>query len=117
LINVFCIIHRKCRRHLSKYFTFEIEVNQHLGRTDWELLGKHHTQYKNIKYLAEFKHFKNKNKKLWDKMKKPRQKDVDKLAKYAKYVAKEFPEFTITQWIIYTYKGKDWKVFKIEDAI
>ncbi len=104
-----------CRRHLSRDFTFEIEVNQHSGRTDWELLGKHHTQYKNIKHLAEFKHFKNKDKELWDAMKKPRQKDKDLLAGYAKNIAKEFPEFTITQWMIYTYKGKDWKVFKVNN--
>ncbi len=103
-----------CRRHLSSDFVFEIEVNQHGGRTDLEFLGKHTTQYKDMKYLVEFKHFKNDDASLWRKLDKPRQKDKDQLAIYEKAIAKKFPELTITKWMIYTYKGKGWKVFKID---
>jgi len=102
-----------CRRHLSADFVFEIEVNQHGGRTDLEFLGKHTTQYKDIKYLVEFKHFNNKKHKMWKGLKKPRKKDEEQLAIYEKGIASKFPELTITKWMIYTYKGKDWKVFKI----
>ena len=102
-----------CRRHLSADWVFEIEVNQHGGRTDLEFLGKHTTQYKNIKYLVEFKHFNNEKHKLWKSLTKPREKDINQLAVYEKAIANKFPELTITKWMIYTYKGKDWKVFKI----
>ena len=104
-----------CRRHLSSDFVFEIEVNQHGGRTDLEFLGKWTSQYKNMKYLVEFKHFNNTDTVLWNNLKVPRQKDKDQLAVYEKAIAKKYPELTITKWMIYTYKGKDWKVFKINN--
>ncbi len=104
-----------CCRYLKRYFIFEIEVNQHGGRTDLEFLGRHTTEYKNIKYLVEFKHFNNEKTALWNKLTKPRKKDKDQLAGYAKAISNQFPELNITKWMIYTYKGKDWKVFKIND--
>ncbi|MEA2012809.1 MAG: AAA family ATPase [Verrucomicrobiota bacterium] len=101
-----------CRRHLSQHFVFEIEVNRHSGRADWELLGKPTSPYKYTKYLAEFKHFSNKDKKIFENLKEPREKDQKQLDKYADNILKEFPEYTLTTWMIYTFAGKQWKILK-----
>ncbi|MFH0925535.1 MAG: AAA family ATPase, partial [bacterium] len=54
-----------CTRYLSYDFTFAIETNHPSGRSDWEMLGKFHTQYKHQKFLIEFKHFNNTEGKKW----------------------------------------------------
>ncbi len=102
-----------CRRHLSRHFVFEIEVNRHSGRADWELLGKPTSPYKYTKYVAEFKHFRNKDKGIFENLKKPREKDSKQLAKYANDILRDFPEYNMTKWMIYTFAGKKWKIFKI----
>ncbi len=102
-----------CRRHLSTNFVFEIEVNKHSGRADWELLGKPTSTYKYTKFVAEFKHFTKDGEKTFKNLKEPQQKHKKQLAKYANDIRREFPEYNITQWMIYTFSGKDWKIFKI----
>ena len=104
-----------CRRHLSRHFVFEIEVNRHSGRADWELLGKPSSHYFYTKYLAEFKHFSNKEKKTFKNLKAPRKQDAEQIVKYANDIKREFPEYTITNWLIYTFAGREWKIFKIEE--
>ena len=101
-----------CRRHLSHQFAFEIEINRHSGRADWELLGKPTGSYKNIKYLAEFKHFSAKDKKVFEGLKAARPEDVEQIKKYGNEIQNEFPSYTLTNWLIYTFSGRDWKVFK-----
>ena len=102
-----------CRRHLSQYFAFEIEINRHSGRADWELLGKPTSPYKNTKYLAEFKHFTAKDKKVFEGLTEGRPEDVEQIKKYGDEIKAEFPYYTITHWLIYTFSGRDWKVFKV----
>ena len=102
-----------CRRHLSHQFAFEIEINRHSGRADWELLGKPTGSYKNLKYLAEFKHFTGKDEKIFKNLKKPRPEDAEQIIKYSDDIRNEFPGYNITGWLIYTFSGREWKVFKI----
>ncbi|MEA1911002.1 MAG: AAA family ATPase [Spirochaetota bacterium] len=101
-----------CRRHLSQHFAFEIEINRHSGRADWELLGKPASPYKNIKYLAEFKHFTAKDIKIFKGLTEARPEDIKQIKQYGDEIKDEFPYYTITNWLIYTFSGRDWKVFK-----
>ena len=102
-----------CRRHLSQHFAFEIEINRHSGRADWELLGKPTSPYKNTKYLAEFKHFTAKDKKVFEGLTAGRPEDVKQIKQYGDEIKNEFPYYAITHWLIYTFSGRDWKVFKV----
>ncbi len=104
-----------CRRHLSLDFVFNIEVNYPCGRSDWELLGKPHTKYKNIKYVAEFKHFTvadGKKKKIMT-LEKPFDADITQVTKYADEILKDFPYYTVTRYVIYTIASSEYQVFKI----
>ena len=102
-----------CRRHLSQHFVFEIEINRHSARADWELLGKPTSPYKNTKYLAEFKHFTAKDKKVFEGLTEGRPEDIKQVKQYGDEIKAESPHYTITNWLIYTFSGRDWKVFKV----
>jgi len=104
-----------CRRHLSLDFVFNIEVNYPCGRSDWELLGKPHTKYKNIKQVAEFKHFsaaEGKRLKIM-KLKKPRDAEIEQVTKYADEILKDFPQYSITRYVIYTLGSSQYRAFAV----
>jgi len=104
-----------CRRHLSLDFVFNIEVNYPCGRSDWELLGKPHTKYKNIKQVAEFKHFsaaEGKRLKIM-KLKKPREEEIEQVTKYADEILKDFPQYNITRYVIYTLGSSQYRTFAL----
>ncbi len=50
-----------CSRYLFRNFVLNIESNYPSGRSALEFLGKYHTQYKNLKWIVEFKHFSKEN--------------------------------------------------------
>ncbi len=104
-----------CRRHLSLDFVFNIEVNYPCGRSDWELLGKPHTKYKNIKQVAEFKHFstaEGTRLKIME-LKRPRDEDVDQVTKYSNEILKDFPKYDITRYVIYTLGSSQYRIFAL----
>ena len=104
-----------CRRHLSHVFIFNIEVNYPCGRSDWELLGKPHTTYKNLKYVAEFKHFsvaEAKRKNIME-LEQPFEDDVLQVTKYADEILKDFPYYTVTRFVIYTVGCSSYRFFQL----
>ncbi|MEA1973842.1 MAG: PD-(D/E)XK nuclease domain-containing protein, partial [Candidatus Cloacimonadota bacterium] len=105
-----------CTRYLSRNFIFNVEVNYPSGRSDWELLGKYHTKYKNLKYIIEFKHFsKEKAKKQKIKeLEKPFEADVIQVTNYAHDIVKDFPEYNISKFIIYTISAETYRIFTVE---
>jgi len=105
-----------CHRYLSTDFVFNIEVNYPSGRSDWELLGKYHTEFKNIKYIIEFKHFSKEEarKKKVASLKKPFDDDVIQVNGYATDILKDFPEYKMSKFIIYTIGAEKFKFFRVE---
>jgi len=105
-----------CNRYLSRNFVFNIEVNYPSGRSDWELLGKYHTEFKNIKYIIEFKHFSKEEarKQKVASLKKPFEDDVIQVNGYATDILKDFPEYKMSKFIIYTIGAKKFKFFRVE---
>lgn len=104
-----------CTRYLAGNFTFSIEAQYPCGRSDFEMLGKYHTRYKDKKFLVEFKYLTNaegrKQKIL--KIRKPRAKDVEQVKEYEKEILREFPEYNVTKSIIYIMGNKGIKCFSI----
>ena len=102
-----------CRRHLSHDFIFNIEVNYPCGRSDWELLGKPQTEYKNLKYVVEFKHFSmaEGQRKNVMQLEHPFEGDVEQVTRYAQEILKDFPRYHITRFVIYTMGCAQYRVF------
>jgi len=106
-----------CTRYLSRNFVFTIETNYPSGRSDWEMLGKFHTQYKNMKWLVEFKHFTNKEAKkngIYD-LQAPLKEEVLQVEGYAKDILAQFPEYQIRKFVIYTISCETFRAFELKE--
>jgi len=104
-----------CTRYLFRDFVFNIESNYPSGRSDLEVLGKYHTKFKNLKWVIEFKHFsKEKAKKegIYD-LKQARAEEVDQVSAYADDILKDFPNYNVTKFVIYTISSETFKVFTL----
>ena len=93
-----------CSRYLSHDFTFALETNYPSGRSDWEMTGRYNTEFENLKWLVEFKHYSRKKAKEAKiaHLTKPFKKDADQIENYKQDILKEFPHFKIRTFIIYT---------------
>lgn len=104
-----------CTRYLSRNFIFTIETNYPSGRSDWEMLGKYHTLYKNQKWVVEFKHFKKeeaKKQKIYE-LKAVREEERKQVEGYAQDILREFPEYSIRKYVIYTVSCETFRMFEV----
>lgn len=104
-----------CTRYLSMDFVFTIETNYPSGRSDWEMLGKYHTHYKNQKWVIEFKHFSKdeaKKKRIYD-LESAREEDRTQVEGYAQDIVREFPEYKIRKYVIYTISCETFRCFEV----
>ncbi len=107
-----CAFYELCTRYLSRYFTFSMEVNYPSGRSDWEMTGKYHTQYKDTRTIIEFKYGRGQYADTILSMKAPPKKDLEQVQGYKKECLKVFPDFTITAILIYVAGNKGFRFFK-----
>ncbi len=106
-----------CTRYLFRNFVLNIESNYPSGRSDLEFLGKYHTEYKNLKWVIEFKHFsKEKAKKegIYN-LKQARTIEIKQLSGYANDILKQFPDYNITKYVIYTISCETFMFFKLDE--
>jgi len=104
-----------CTRYLSRDFTFTVETNYPSGRSDWEMLGKYHTEFSNLKWLVEFKHFSKaeaKAKKIAE-LEKPFDEDIKQILAYERDILKDFPDYKIKRHIIYTVSAESYRFFTV----
>ena len=105
-----------CSRYISRYFTFGIEVNHPSGRSDWEMLGKFHTQYANQMWLIEFKYFTRSDSSKWSqKINAPQQSDIDQVNRYAQDILNKFPNYHIRKYVCYVFGNKDFNMFELSE--
>lgn len=104
-----------CTRYLSHDFVFTIETNYPSGRSDWEMLGKYHTLFKNLKWVIEFKHFTQAQvrKQGIDKLKSARDQEARQVIGYAQDILTQFPEYQIRKYVIYTIACKSFRMFEV----
>ena len=104
-----------CTRYLSRSFVLNIESPYPTGRSDLEFLGKYHTQYKNLKWVVEFKHFSKENAKkegIYD-LKEAREQEISQVSAYGKEILKDFPDYNMSLFVIYTISHETFRVFKV----
>ena len=106
-----------CSRYLARDFTFGVEVNHPSGRSDWEMLGKPDSAYANLKFLLEFKYTPVKDEAQiahWLQLSAPLPEDVAQITRYAEDIHREFPQFTVQQYIVYIVGRKGYRLFRVE---
>ncbi len=106
-----------CSRHLSRWFTWNVERSYPQGRTDLEFVGKYHEKFAGKRMVIEFKYFSNTE---FKKMKTTigdfalQPEDAQQITEYVGSLKQEYPEAEISQFVIYCFGNMGFRVFKME---
>lgn len=110
-----------CSRYLSSWFTFNVERSYPQGRSDLEFVGKYHERFAGVRIVIEFKYFSNAElKKMKTTIKKfsLKEEDTIQIAGYVEgvkqeYPKSEYPNIKISQYVIYCFENKGFRVFEV----
>jgi len=105
-----------CSRHLSKWFTWDMEKSYPQERTDLEFVGKYNEKYAGLRIVIEFKYFSNiklKDLKISIDQFQLREKDATQLKNYGKYIKNSWPQATIEQYLIYCFGNQGFRIFEV----
>ncbi|ETR70963.1 MAG: AAA-ATPase [Candidatus Magnetoglobus multicellularis str. Araruama] len=103
-----------CSRHISKWFTWNMERSYPKGRTDLEFVGKYNEKYADLRIVIEFKYFSNAKFKAFKCKIDDFHRQVDdalQLKKYVDDIKKEWPKATIESWLIYCFGNQGFRIF------
>ncbi|MDM8532372.1 AAA family ATPase [Anaerolineales bacterium HSG25] len=106
-----------CSRHLSHWFTWNVERSYPQGKSDLEFVGKYHEKYAGLRWVIEFKYYSNAE--LKKKFKctieafKLQTEDTEQIAGYVEGLLEEYPEAQIRQFVIYCFGNQGFRVFEI----
>jgi hypothetical protein len=105
-----------CSRHLSPWFTWNVERSYPKGRTDLEFVGKYNECFAGIRMVIEFKYFSNT---AFEKLKTTvddfelQHEDTEQIAGYVEGLKQEYPEAKISQHVIYCFGNQGCRVFDV----
>ncbi len=106
-----------CSQYLSKWFTWNVERSYPQGRSDLEFVGKYHEQYAGLRYVIEFKYYSNAEMRKLKKSVKSftlQKEETEQIAGYVEGLRAEYPQARISQFVIYCFGNKGFKVFAVE---
>ncbi len=105
-----------CSQFLSNWFTWNVERSYPRGRSDLEFVGKFHECFAGLRYVIEFKYYSNSElRKLKKTIKNFTLQEVDtvQIAGYVEGLREEYPAARISQFVIYCFGNKGFKVFAV----
>lgn len=107
-----------CNRYLSHWFIWHVERSYPQGKTDLEFVGKFNEKFAGLRWVIEFKYysnneFKKKFKKTTVAKFELQQKDTEQIAGYVEGLKNEYPEAKISQFVIYCFGNKGFRVFSV----
>jgi len=105
-----------CSQFLSSWFTWNLERSYPRGRSDLEFVGKFHECFAGLRYVIEFKYYSNSElRKLKKTIKNFTLQEVDtiQIAGYVEGLREEYPSARISQFVIYCFGNKGFKVFAV----
>jgi hypothetical protein len=105
-----------CSRYLSRWFTWHVERSYPQGKSDLEFVGKYHEKFAGLRWVIEFKYYSNtelRKSKSSIKNWKLEKSDTRQIAGYVEGLKKEYPEAHISQFVIYCFGNKGFRVFEV----
>lgn len=105
-----------CRRYLSRWFTWHAERSYPSGRSDLEFVGKFNECYAGLRWVIEFKYYSNTE---FAKFKTKIEnfqlqiEDTQQIAGYVEGLQTEYPSAHISQFVIYCFGNRGFRVFEI----
>jgi hypothetical protein len=105
-----------CSRHLSPWFTWNLERSYPKGHTDLEFVGKYSECFAGIRMVIEFKYYSNA---AFEKLKTTiddfelQEADTKQIAGYVEGLKQEYPEAKISRHVIYCFGNQGYRVFDV----
>ena len=105
-----------CSRHLSPWFTWNVERSYPKGRTDLEFVGKYSECFAGVRLVIEFKYVSNA---AFKKLKTTiddftlRAEDTEQITGYVEGLREEYPEAKVTRHVIYCFGNQGYRVFDV----
>ncbi|WP_446010403.1 AAA family ATPase [Candidatus Electrothrix sp.] len=104
-----------CSRFLSRWFVWHVERSYPQGRSDLEFVGKYNEKYAGLRWVVEFKYFSNAEfRKLKTDIEEfqVRSEDTEQINGYAEGLRQEYPNATISKFVIYCFGNQGFRVFQ-----
>ncbi len=105
-----------CSRHLSPWFTWNVERSYAQGKSDLEFVGKYHEKFAGLRWVIEFKYLSN-SKLHTEKIDIERfvlpVEDSQQIEGYAQGLRQEYPEARIALFVIYCFGNQGFRVFAL----
>lgn len=108
-----CSFYELVSRYLSSCYTFAIEQNNSVGRSDFEMTGIPGTDYYTDDRVVEFKYYHAKDADRMLALTKPLPEHVEQVKGYAADTKRKFPNYHVRSYIVYICANKGWKCWEV----
>lgn len=106
-----------CSRHLSRWFTWNVERSYPKGKSDLEFVGKYHEKFAGLRWVIEFKYYSNA---AFNRTFKTSiadftlpEEDTVQINGYVEGLRAEYPDAQIAQFVIYCIGNQGFRVFPV----
>ena len=108
-----CSFYELVSRYLSSYYTFAIEQNNSVGRSDFEMTGIPGTDYYTDDRVVEFKYYHAKDARRMLALAEPLAEHVEQVKGYAADTKQKFPNYHVRSYVVYICANKGWKCWEV----
>lgn len=108
-----CSFYELVSRYLSSCYTFAIEQNNSVGRSDFEMTGIPGTDYYTDDRVVEFKYYHAKEADHILSLTEPLTEHVQQVKGYAEDTKKKFPNYNVRSYVVYICANKGWKCWEV----
>ncbi|MDC7136568.1 AAA family ATPase [Bacteroides zhangwenhongii] len=108
-----CSFYELVSRYLSSCYTFAIEQNNPVGRSDFEMTGIPGTDYYTDDRVVEFKYYHAKEADRILSLTEPLTEHVQQVKGYAEDTKKKFPNYNVRSYVVYICANKGWKCWEV----
>ena len=108
-----CSFYELVSRYLSHCYTFAIEQNNSVGRSDFEMIGIPGTDYYTDDRVVEFKYYRSKDADRMLALTEPLAEHVEQVKGYAADTKRKFPKYHVRSYIVYICANKGWKCWEV----
>lgn len=108
-----CSFYELVSRYLSSCYTFAIEQNNSVGRSDFEMTGIPGTDYYTDDRVVEFKYYHAKDARRMLALAEPLAEHVEQVKGYAADTKQKFPNYHVRSYVVYICANKGWKCWEV----
>lgn len=108
-----CSFYELVSRYLSRSYTFAIEQNNSVGRSDFEMTGILGTDYYTDDRVVEFKYYRSKEAEKMLALVEPLPEHVEQVKGYANDTKRKFLNYNVRSYVVYICANKGWKCWEV----